>query len=69
MNVGLSDVDILIVSDNIPKRCEERGILKAHIEEVGLSLYHLFEIRLATSSEAKENPIYRPATSEGIKVC
>jgi len=70
LNVGSSDVDILIVSDNIPERCKERGNLKAHIEEeAGLPLYHPFEIHLATSREAKENPIYRSATTEGIKVC
>lgn len=36
-----SDVDVLIVSDKVPKSCRERGVLKAKIEEAaGLPLYH-----------------------------
>jgi len=66
---GASDVDILIVSDQMPKKCRDRGNLKANIEErAGLPLYHLFEIHLATRGEVEENPIYRHAISEGLKL-
>ena len=64
---GASDVDILIVSDRLPKSCKSRGELKAKIEEeAGLPLYHPFEIHLATDEEARENPVYRSATKEGV---
>jgi len=64
---GASDVDILIVSSQLPKDHKRRGNLKAEIEEeAGLPLYHPFEIHLATDQEAKENPIYRSATKEGV---
>jgi len=66
---GASDVDILIVSDKIPKSCKGKGELKAKIEEeAGLPLYHPFEIHLATDEEARENPVYRSATKEGVAV-
>jgi predicted nucleotidyltransferase len=62
-------VDILIISDQLPKKCKDRGNLKANIEEgAGLPLYHPFEIHLATRGEAGENPIYRHAISEGLKL-
>ena len=59
---GASDVDILIVSDKLPEDCRSRGNLKAEIEEKAkLPLYHPFEIHLATSEEARRNPVYRSA--------
>ncbi|MBO3809951.1 MAG: nucleotidyltransferase domain-containing protein, partial [Candidatus Brockarchaeota archaeon] len=64
---GASDIDILIVSNKLPKDCKGRGNLKAKIEEeAGLPLYHPFEIHLATDEEAKENSVYRSAILEGI---
>lgn len=66
---GASDVDILIISDQLPKNCKDRGELKAKIEEAAnLPLYHPFEIHLATSIEAKENPACRSAVSEGVRI-
>jgi len=51
---GGSDVDILIVSDNIPKRNKERGEIKAKIEdEACLPPIHPFEIHLVRKEEAQ----------------
>lgn len=59
---GPSDVDILIVSDNLPKDGRSRGEVQAAIEEpTGLPLAHSFETYLATSNEAEVNPVYRRA--------
>jgi len=33
LSTGASDVDILIISDQLPKKCKDRGNLKANIEE------------------------------------
>lgn len=64
---GASDVDVLIVCDQLPKNCKGRGNIKAKIEEAaGLPLYHPFEIHLVTREEAEANPIYRRATREGV---
>lgn len=53
-NVGGSDVDILIVSSNVPSKQRERWELKAKIEEkAGLPLYHPYEIHLADRKEAE----------------
>jgi len=50
---GGSDVDILIISNRIPKRNKERGELKAKIEEkAGLPLIHPFEIHVVRREEA-----------------
>jgi len=69
LSTGASDVDILIISDQLPKKCRDRGNLKANMEErAGLPLYHPFEIHLVTSREVEENPIYRHAISEGLKL-
>lgn len=66
---GASDVDILIISDQLPENGRDRGNLKAKIEEASnLPLYHPFEIHLATSIEAKESPAYRRAVSEGVRI-
>jgi predicted nucleotidyltransferase len=64
---GASDVDVLIVGDQLPGDCRSLGNLKARIEEAaGLPLYHPFEIHMATKKEAEENPIYRTAVYEGM---
>ena len=66
---GGSDVDVLIVADQLPKSFRERGNLKAEIEvKACLPLYHPFEMHLATSEEVRENPIYREAFSKGLAV-
>jgi len=64
---GASDVDILIVSNQLPEDGKRRGEIKARIEEAAeLPLYHPFEIHLATKKETEANPIYRTAIQEGI---
>ncbi|MCS7138473.1 MAG: nucleotidyltransferase domain-containing protein [Crenarchaeota archaeon] len=66
---GGSDIDILIVSNQLPEDFRSRGNLKAKIEEeAGLPLYHPFEIHLASVKEARENPVYRTAILEAIAV-
>jgi len=50
---GGSDIDVLIVSQNISEKALERAKLKVEIEEMaGLPLYHPFEIHLATKDES-----------------
>jgi len=64
---GASNVDILIVSSQLLRDHKSRGDLKAEIEEkAGLPLHHPLEIHRATDQEAKEIPIYRSATKEGV---
>jgi len=51
---GGSDVDILIISDNVPSKAKDRWELKAIIEErAGLPLYHPYEIHLVNRKEAE----------------
>lgn len=51
---GGSDVDILVVSRNIPKSGIERAEIKVKIEELSnLPLYHPFEFHLVNEEEAK----------------
>ncbi len=48
------DIDVLIVSSNVPERIDERAAIKESIEDLAeLPLYHPFEIHLATPKEAK----------------
>ncbi|MCX8171473.1 MAG: nucleotidyltransferase domain-containing protein [Candidatus Bathyarchaeota archaeon] len=66
---GGSDVDVLIVADQLPKDFRARGFLKAEIEQkAGLPLYHPFELHLVTRNEAEENPIYREVLKSGLRV-
>jgi|FaiFalFF_MnMetaG_3_1042247.scaffolds.fasta_scaffold05608_3 predicted nucleotidyltransferase len=51
---GGSDVDILIVSPDLPEGALQRAMIKVKIEEVaGLPYYHPFEMHLVTHNEAK----------------
>ncbi len=66
-NVGGSDVDILIVSREIPGKAIERAEIKAIIEEkLGLPPYHPFEIHLLTPREAE--PYLRRAKQHVLKI-
>ena len=52
--VGGSDIDILIVSDNVPEENIKRAVLKTEIERLAkLPKNHPFEIHLANRKEAK----------------
>ena len=52
--VGGSDVDILIISNQLPDNKRERAEIIAKIEEgAKLPLYHPFEIHLVDEKEAK----------------
>jgi predicted nucleotidyltransferase len=53
-STGGSDVDILIVSNEVPESNLERARMKVMIEErLGLPLYHPFELHLVKEEEAK----------------
>lgn len=52
--IASSDVDILVVSQNIPERVTERAGIKALVEErLGLPYYHPFEIHVLRPEEAE----------------
>lgn len=52
--VGSSDVDVLVVTGQLPMSHLERAKIKALVEEkCGLPHYHPFEIHLTTEEEAK----------------
>jgi len=52
--VAASDIDILIVAENLPRSSRERSRLRMEIEErAGLPLVHPFELHLADPSEAE----------------
>ena len=54
-----SDVDILIIAENLPEKPSERRTLKIKIEdEAKLPPYHPIQIHLATKKEVKQNPVY-----------
>jgi len=66
---GGSDVDVLVVADDLPGNFRARGDVMAKIEEVAnLPLYHPFEIHLVTREEAEVNPIYRESVGKGITI-
>ena len=65
--VGGSDVDILIISREIPGKAIERAEIKAVIEErLNLPLYHPFEIHLLTPREAE--PYLRRARQHILRI-
>ena len=52
---GGSDVDMLIVFQNISEKALERAKIKVEIKEMaGLPLYHPFEIHLASKDETEQ---------------
>ena len=66
---GGSDVDMLIVAEELPGDFRLRTELKARIEEVAkLPLYHPFELHLASRGEVEANPIYREVLRKGLAV-
>ena len=66
-NVGGSDVDILIISQEIPGKAIEKAEIKAIIEEkLDLPPYHPFEIHLLTPQEAE--PYLRRAEQHVLKI-
>ncbi|MEM0024274.1 MAG: nucleotidyltransferase domain-containing protein [Thermofilaceae archaeon] len=53
-HTGGSDVDILVLSESLPRSGLERAKIKVEIEELaGLPLYHPFEIHLADKEEGR----------------
>ena len=52
--VGGSDVDVLVVSQSVPRKAVEKAKIKALIEEkLELPPYHPFEIHLLTPQDAQ----------------
>jgi len=52
--VAGSDVDVLVISPNIPEKMIKRGEIKVKIEEkLNLPYYHPFEIHILRPEEAK----------------
>lgn len=52
-NTGGSDIDILVVSEKVPKKALKRAELKVKMEDAAkLPLPHPFEIHLVTPEEA-----------------
>ena len=52
--MAASDIDILIVSENLPRSARERSLLRMEIEErAGLLEVHPFELHLADPEEAE----------------
>ncbi len=65
--VGGSDVDILIISQEIPRKAVEIAEIKAFIEEkLNLPPYHPFEIHLLTPQEAE--PYLRRAKQHVLRI-
>jgi predicted nucleotidyltransferase len=52
--VGGSDVDLLVISDRVPKGALDRSKLKVEVEDMaGLPDYHPFQFHLVTRGEAR----------------
>ena len=52
---GGSDIDLLVIAENLPDKALERASIKVRIEdEARLPAYHPFEIHLATPEEAEQ---------------
>ena len=47
-----SDIDVLIISDGVPKKLDERAKILGKINNV-LGYYHPFELHLVTTEESK----------------
>lgn len=53
-STGGSDIDLLVISKDLPKRALDRAKLKVKIEDAAnLPFYHPFEIHLSTPEEAE----------------
>ena len=66
-HVGGSDVDILIISKEVPGKAIEKAEIKAIIEEkLNLPPYHPFEIHLLTPQEAE--PYLRRAKQHVLRI-
>ena len=59
---AMSDLDILIITKDLPKNAFDRAQIQCKIEEaVGLPPFHPIQIHLTTSVEAETNLIYKEA--------
>ncbi|MDW8063781.1 MAG: hypothetical protein RMI43_06390, partial [Candidatus Caldarchaeum sp.] len=66
-HVAASDVDMLIISDEIPETMLERAALKVELEKkAGLPYYHPFELHLVRPDEAE--PYFRRAGGQLIRL-
>ncbi len=64
-----SDIDILIVLEDMPMGRIKRAELKRAIEEeAAFPPFHPVEIHLVTRKEAQANPIYAEALRQGVTI-
>jgi len=64
-----SDIDVLIIAEDLPQNLMERAKVKGEIERLAnLPPYHPIQIHLITRNEAKNSSIYSKATEEGLKI-
>jgi len=64
-----SDIDILIIAENLPQSLMERAKVKEEIERLAnLPPYHPIQIHLVTKNEAKHSSIYSKAAKESLKI-
>ncbi len=66
--VASSDIDILVVSEEIPEGLFDRGRVKVEIERrAGLPYYHPFEFHLVKPEESEE--YLRRAGKHVLRIC
>lgn len=66
--VAASDLDVLIVSKDLPKSAWDRAQIVSKIEEAtGLPPLHPVQIHLTTWEEARINPIYKEVVAKRLK--
>ncbi|MCP8308005.1 MAG: nucleotidyltransferase domain-containing protein [archaeon] len=69
MLTAASDIDVLIVTENLPKKILERARVKDEIERLAcLPPYHPIQIHLLTKEEAKHSSIYYKIIKESIRI-
>jgi len=66
--VAASDLDVLIVTKDLPKSAWSRAQITSKIEEAaGLPPLHPIQIHLTTWEEAETNPIYKEVLAKHLK--
>jgi len=64
-----SDIDVLVITENLPKKILERARVKEKIERLaGLPPYHPIQLHLLTKDEARHSSIYSEIIKESIRI-
>ncbi|MGQ9469690.1 MAG: nucleotidyltransferase domain-containing protein [Nitrososphaerales archaeon] len=67
--IAASDIDVLIITENLPKTILERARVKEKIEKLArLPPYHPVQMHLITKDEARRSSIYSKIIKENIRV-